>query len=238
MRQFYISLSGVNLDKSTFRDIEELQRAPDWRQSARYLDRVRELLDRIPPVERDVLELYYFQGKRQDVIGRLLGLSQQAVSHRLHAAYRRIIFMLQQTDVAADQMASDLAELIPNAFTVSVLCDFAGTSSQTVTAKRLGVPQQRVCWHLNAGLRVLRASAYLDAVFYTQYFEDLRKHRNILREVLAGRRKKVTYGDAHRYATFARGTAAAYRGTAGGPNADRAAADAADGENQGDAVSA
>jgi predicted transcriptional regulator len=210
-RHFLLSLTDVNLDRSSFRDMDTLQRAPDWRFGARFLDRVQPLLDRVPPVERDVVELYYWAGKKQDVIGRLLGLSQQAVSHRLHSAYRRIIFMLQQQEVAPGQMATDLRRLIPNAFTVKVLCDFAATSSQTVTAKRLGVPQQRICWHLNAGLKVLRESDDLDAVFYVTYFEDLRKNRNILREVLAGRRKKpVREGETDRYAHYARGPARSY----------------------------
>ena len=213
-RHFYVSLTDLN-SEAAIRPYEDLHRDADWRQSARYLERIRPLLDRIPPIERDVLSLYYFQGKRQDVIGRLLGLSQQAVSHRLHAAHRRIIFMLQQVDVTPEQMAVDLLALLPNPFTVKVLCDFAVTSSQTVTAKRLKVPQQRVCWHLNAGLRTLRASPYIDGAFYTQYFEDLRRHRNILREVLAGRRKQVPDGSHVRYAPYARGAASSYSREAG-----------------------
>jgi hypothetical protein len=217
---FLLSLSDVNLDRSQFREMETLHREPDWRFAAKFLDRVRLLLDRVPPVERDVVELYYWGNKKQDVIGRMLGLSQQAVSHRLHSAYRRIIFMLQQQEVAPAQMHADLTLLIPNPFTVRVLCDFATTSSQTVTAQRLGVPQQRICWHLNAGLKVLRESQELDAVFYVTYFEDLRRHRNILREVLAGRRKKqVTDGETDRYAHYARGPARSYCGGGGGAGA-------------------
>jgi hypothetical protein len=82
------------------------------------------------------------------------------------------------------------------------------------------VPQQRICWHLNAGLKVLRESQELDAVFYVTYFEDLRRHRNILREVLAGRRKKqVTDGETDRYAHYARGPARSYCGGGGGAGA-------------------
>lgn len=192
--------------------MEDLQRELDWRYGANFLDRVRTLLDRIPPVERDVVELYYWGNKKQDVIGRILDLSQQAVSHRLHSAYRRIIFMLQQSEVDPAQMHRDLALLIANNFTVRVLCDFAETSSQTVTAKRLSVPQQRICWHLNAGLQTLRDSHDMDAVFYVQYFENLRKNRNILREVLAGRRKKqVPDGQVDKYTHLARGAACSYR---------------------------
>ena len=211
-RHFLLSLSDVNLDRSAFRDFDELQRELDWRYGANFLDRVHAVLDRIPPVERDVVQLYFWGNKKQDVIGRLLDLSQQAVSHRLHSAFRRIIFMLEQAEVTPEQMRADLSLLIANNFTVKVLCDFAETSSQTVTAKRLNVPQQRICWHLTAGLQTLRDSLDMDAVFYVQYFENLRKNRNILREVLAGRRKKrVPDTQVHRYTEFARGAACSYR---------------------------
>lgn len=214
MRKFLLSLSDLNMDRSSFRQMQDLHRELDWRTGANYLPRLRAMLDRIPPVERDVIELYYFHDKKQDVIARMLNLSQQAVSHRLHSAYRRIIFMLEQPEVDPVQMQRDLSALIANEFTVRVLCDFATTSSQTVTARRLGVPQQRICWHLNAGLKVLSESAAMDAVFYVKYFEDLRSHRNILREVLAGRRKRSDDGEASRYAQYSRGSAASYGTTA------------------------
>jgi hypothetical protein len=122
--------------------------------------------------------------------------------------------MLYQPEVDCAQMRKDLLALVPNPFTVDVLCDFAKTSSQTLTARRLRVPQQRVCWHLNAGLKALKdAELALDAAFYVQYFQHLRQNRNILREVLAGRRKKVeSNGEQTQYAQFARGPAYGYAG--------------------------
>jgi hypothetical protein len=79
-----------------------------------------------------------------------------------------------------------------------------------MTAKRLNVPQQRICWHLNSGIRLLRESFSVDAAFYMQYFLNLRKNRNILREVLAGRRKRVESGEEVKYAQYARGPACSY----------------------------
>jgi hypothetical protein len=211
-RRFLLSLSEWNLDYALVRTFPDLYREEDWRVQAGFVERVKQLLPRIPPVERDVIELYFVLAKKQEVIARMLGLSQQAVSHRLHTAYRRIIFMLYQPEVETGQMRRDLLALLPNPFTVDVLCDFAETSSQTVTAQRLKVPQQRICWHLNAGLKALQESLALDAVFYVQYFQSLREHRNILREVLAGRRKKVDRAEETQYASYSRGPAYGYAG--------------------------
>lgn len=205
-KRFLISLSDWNLDQSQFRrTLPDLYREEDWRASAGFVDRIKELLPRIPPIERDVIELYFVFCKKQDVIARMLGLTQQAVSHRLHTAYRRIIFLLHQPEVEMAQMKLDLERLIPHPFTVTVLCDFAVTSSQTETAKRLGVPQQRVCWYLNAGLEILEESFSVDAAFYLQYFMNLRQHR----EVLTGRRKRADDGEVL-YPQFARGPAGGY----------------------------
>lgn len=150
---------------------------------------------RLPPLERDVTELYYGletgKPKRQQAIADLLGISQQAVSHRLYNAFKRIDFMLKQPEVSPEKMRADLAAELTNPFTVDVLCDFANTSSQTATAATLKVSQQRICWHLNSAIKLLKQSSSLEALFYVEYFENLMRNRNILREVLAGRRRKT-----------------------------------------------
>src|SRR5882672_4357831 len=98
MRKFLVSLSGINLERSQFRDWDELLRAPDWRQRAKFLDRLRSFIERVPPLEQDVIDLYFFRNKRQEVIASILGISQQAVSHRMYSAFRRITFMMAQPE--------------------------------------------------------------------------------------------------------------------------------------------
>lgn len=183
MRKFLVSLTDLNEDRMQFRDWGTLLRDPDWRQRARFLDRLRALLERIPPVERDIIELHFFKGKTQEMIARLLGVTQQAVSHRMYTAFRRITFMLEQPDVSRDQMHADLTVMITNPTTVAVLCDFALTSSQTATARNVGLPQQRVNWHLMAGMKALQQQPTVDGFFYSLYFGALMEHKNILRDV-------------------------------------------------------
>lgn len=177
--KFFVSLSDLNLDRTVVRDWADLRREPDWRCRARFLDRILTLLPKLPPAERDVIELYFAHGKRQETIARLLQISQQAVSHRLYTAYRRIGFLLGQPDVTPEQMRADLGMLLANPFGVDVLCSFAATGNQTETARRLGVPQQRVCWHLQASLRALRESRSFDAMFYVALFERLLQRRTL-----------------------------------------------------------
>lgn len=184
----HIHVNDYNLDKAPVRSWDDLKRDPDWRGDARFLDRLYALLDRIPAVERDVIELYFYKGKKQQEIARMLGLSQQTVSHRMYLAFRRIMFMMHQPEVSPAQMRADLGSLLKNPLTVEVLCSFAQTSSQTATAAKLGVIQQRVCRHLNAAITRLRKAISLDSLFYVCYFERLMAHRNILHEVPGLRR--------------------------------------------------
>lgn len=194
-KHFLLSLTDLNLDRITVKDWKNLLRDPDWKLRAQLLEKIKVFLTRLPALERDVVELYYGletgKPKKQEVIAQLLGISQQAVSHRLYNAFKRIDFMLKQPEIDPEKMRQDLSAELTNVFTVNVLCDFAFTSSQTATAKKLGVSQQRVCWHLNSAIRLLKESGSIESLFYIEYFENLMRNRNILREVLAGRRRKV-----------------------------------------------
>lgn len=178
-------------------------RDPDWRQQARFRERLNTFIERLPALERDVIDLYFVKGKRQEVIARLLGISQQAVSHRMYSAFRRITFMMAQPEITPEQMRADLTALLPkSAFAVDVLCDFAVTSNQTATARNLKVPQQKVCWHLNAALRNLRKLVTVDALFYVNFFERLLSHRSILREILAKQPRVTEMTDVEKKRAF------------------------------------
>lgn len=191
MGRFLLSFDEFNLDRGHHRQWQSLFREPDFRLSGNFLERIKGMVEKLPPIEQDVIELYYFTkpSKKQEDIALLLGVSQQTVSHRLRCAFRRMKFLLAQPEVEARRMRIDLESLFTNKFTVDVFCSFAVTSSQTVTASRLNCSQQRVCWHLNTGMNSLRQENSIDSAFYSHYFQTLMSNRNILREVLAGRKK-------------------------------------------------
>lgn len=182
---FYTQLSLLDLDVTRGRGWHNLLRTPDWRQKAKLLDRIRVLLAKLPPAEQDVIELYFFRGLSQEVIASLLGVSQQAVSHRMYKAFRRLIFLFNHPDVPPDRIREDLRLLVPPQV-LGTFCDFAHTSSQAETARRTGVPIATVNSHLMSGIRAMRKHGSVDALFYMAYFSDLLKNHNILREVRRG----------------------------------------------------
>jgi hypothetical protein len=175
----------LDLDVTRGRGWHNLMRTPDWRQKARLLDRIRTLLERLPPAEQDVIDLYFFKGMSQEVIASLLDVTQQAVSHRMYKAFRRLIFLFNHPDIAPDRLREDMRLLVPP-HVLATFCDFAQTSSQAETARRTGVPIATVNSHLMTGIRLLRKHGSVDALFYMAYFSDLLTHHNILREVCRG----------------------------------------------------
>jgi hypothetical protein len=182
MGRFLVPLSDVNLDRHTFKSFLDLYREPDWRARANFMGRLHALLERLPPTERDAIELYFFQGKRQQVISRVLGLTQQAVSMRIRTALRRVLFLLDLPNADPDQMRHDLYRIFPKKLvTAKVLCDFAHTTCQAETARRTGLTQGLVHFHLSQGMRLLQRHDSVDALFYSAYFGSLLQRPNILR---------------------------------------------------------
>lgn len=174
-----ISLSDIDLERKHYQTLTVKEE--DWRCRAGFLDRLREVLHRLPEVEQDVVELYFYDGKRQESIARILGVTQQAVSHRLLSAVRRLTFLLEQPRVDPEQMRRDLRGVDLTDATVDVLCDFASTASPSVTARNLGIHQQRVITLISATLVKLREQSSVDALFYADFFGKLFAGRNILR---------------------------------------------------------
>lgn len=174
-----VSLSLFNLDATRLASWEDAFRGLSRARSA-LRARVEELLQHVHPIERDIIELYYFQGVSQTGISAIIGVTQQAVSHRLRSAFRRLIFLLEQPEIPATQMREDLQTLVghlPRA--VDVLCDYARTSSQLATASNLGLSQQRVSEIFTGALDVLDAHPSLDAICYTAYFRRMLEHKNV-----------------------------------------------------------
>lgn len=175
----HVSLSLFNLDATRLSSWEDTLRSLSRSNNA-LRARVEDLLRYVHPVERDIIELYYFQGVTQEAISTVIGVSQQAVSHRLRSAFRRLVFLIERPDITPEQMAADLTMLVgdqPRA--VEVLCDYAVTSSQLATAQRLGLSQQRVSEVFTAALASLDAQRSLDAILYSDYFRRLTQHKNV-----------------------------------------------------------
>ena len=73
--------------------------------------RVIRLLDKLPPIEADWVQLFFFDRWSQDTIAALFNVSQPTVCYRLRRAEQRLRFLLSIPDgVDADRVCEDVLE--------------------------------------------------------------------------------------------------------------------------------
>lgn len=110
--------------------------------SAALLEQVRGYLDRLPPFEADVVDLYFFNHKSQQDIADFFSVSQPTVCYRLRKAIERIQFLLQiPVGVREATLKRDLRKVIPEPVNLNILATLWSTTCQSEAAKRLGVTQ-------------------------------------------------------------------------------------------------
>lgn len=179
-----VSLSEIDTESMLLRSCTELARPVDA-AFAGQLYRVQELICRIPAIERDVIELHFFKSKSQEQIGIMLGLTQQAVSHRMRRGMARLSFLLDHPELTVSKVRRDLRVVWPDApdSMAQLLVHFSRTSSQTDTARHLKQPQQFVRRHLAAAVHRFKKNADPVSDRYLILLTRLLAHRSILCDV-------------------------------------------------------
>lgn len=143
------------------------------------LERVKEVLSRIPPREADFVELYYFQQKRQTDIAHIFGVSQPTVCYRLQRAAERIKFLLQLPPFDAVEAKHLMSETLNDPIDVDIMLLMHQTTCQSDVAKLLNVSQGFVRHRFIRSVSRLRLAGHVDlADAYTLIGSNL----NILRE--------------------------------------------------------
>lgn len=178
---YELSLTGINMDAVHLRSWIELVKSADD-QTAERLSRVEELLKRIPPVERDVIELHFFANKSQEQVGEMLGLTQQAVSLRLKRAKERLAFLLDHPRLTADEIKRDFRRLWPKAPVMlpRMLAHYFSSSSQVDTAAYLDVNPRFVRRCLREAEGRLAGQPGETAAMYLRLLVRVRENRAIL----------------------------------------------------------
>lgn len=106
-------------------------------------DLVEPYLPRIPPRESDLITLYFRDHMKQEQIARLFGITQAAVSYRLHRGIKRIQFLRTIPELEEDIFQRELGPK----FTVQdmeILWRMYETTCQSAIAKEMGLTQGRV----------------------------------------------------------------------------------------------
>lgn len=100
-------------------------------------------LDRIPPREADLIEKYYRDRMKQEQIAKLFGITQAAVSYRLHRGIRRIQFLRTIPELDRDQFELELGPKFSDQDR-EILWRMYETTCQSEIAKQMNLTQGRV----------------------------------------------------------------------------------------------
>lgn len=150
-------------------------------ESERLLQKVREIMDSIPLIEADILDLYYFKKMNQTNIARIFNVSQPTVHYRLQRAARRIQFLLAMPDVDRVQMKEDLHNVLDDPLDVEIMMKMDRTTCQSEVAKEVGVTQGFVRHRFLRSIEKMKKFEGMEV--YLQIFEAICSNPNILREV-------------------------------------------------------
>lgn len=145
------------------------------------IERVRKILDRLPVIEADFIDLYFFRHLRQTDIAAIFGVSQPTVCYRLQRAIQRIKYLLEVPKVDEDTLRSDLRRFFTDPTDIEILVLMYETTCQSETAKRLGVTQGFVRHRFVRSTK--RMNTHPSMRFYGEVFTVVSDNLNLLREV-------------------------------------------------------
>jgi len=145
------------------------------------MEKVRTMLDMLPPVEADFVEMYFFKHIKQTDIASIFGVSQPTVCYRLYRAIDRIKFLLALPKVDVEQMRKDLSRFMSDPMDIDIMMYMYETTCQSESAKRLGVSQGLVRHRFIRSIKKMQKIESMQ--FYSEIFSMIAANLNIMREV-------------------------------------------------------
>lgn len=169
----YATEDGLAFLGSIFTDPDE--------DSLKVIEKIREIMDALPPVEADFIDLYFFRQLKQIDIATIFGVSQPTVCYRLQRAATRIKFLLDMPFVDTSKMRLDISGFLSDPIDVNILMLMFDTTCQSEVAKRLGVTQGFVRHRFVRSINRMMNCETMAA--YATLFSLIAENLNVLREV-------------------------------------------------------
>lgn len=145
------------------------------------ISKVKNIMESLPPIEYDFIDLYFFRHMKQTDIASIFGVSQPTVCYRLQRGINRIKFLLQLPHVDIDDMRRDLSRFLSDPMDIDIMVYMYDTTCQSEAANRLGVSQGLVRHRFIRTIDRLQRNEAM--VFYADLFATISRNLNILREV-------------------------------------------------------
>ena len=148
-----------------------------------HLDRVRAVLDELPPSEYDFIDLYYFKRLKQTDIAAIFQVSQPTVCYRLQRASMRIrvLLSMKNTGVEVDEAVMAAANLLHDPLDGKIMELLMETACQSQTATMLNVSQGLVRHrYVRAIKKMTTTPGYKN---YGEFFDIFGRSLSLIREM-------------------------------------------------------
>ena len=114
----------------------------DWKTPR--LNKIRDVLNRLPDRETDLIKLYFFRDKKQTDIAEIFGITQAAVSYRIKRALSRIRFLVDMPNLDKFDVYEILIDIMPEKLDAEIFREMYESTCQSEVAERLDITQGRV----------------------------------------------------------------------------------------------
>lgn len=194
---FVFSVDPSELDRFAAPEPEEGETEDEEKEDTRrrIADTLsEEFLARIPPREADLLTMYFFDGKKQQELATVFGVTQAAISYRMQRALKRLKFLHSVPILTEEGIRRDLAGVCVagsprrQGIDVEILVGMWKTACQSLVARQLHLSQGRVrhrFWRVTTLLEKLAAKDPERYGPYAEYFRAIisAKAFNITRQI-------------------------------------------------------
>ncbi len=143
------------------------------------LERVKDLLELLPPREADFLELYFFKRIRQTAIADLFNVSQPTVCYRLQRGTARLRYLVDMPAFEIEEMEEVLKKVVPEEIDVKIMIGMVQTTCQSDVARELNTSQGFVRHRFLRTIERLERMGGMET--YVKIFRLVEKNLNILK---------------------------------------------------------
>jgi DNA-directed RNA polymerase specialized sigma subunit len=142
------------------------------------LEKLKDIVNRLPNIEHDFINLYYFRKVRQVNIAEIFQVSQPMVCYRLKKAIERIKFLLSMPELTASQIRADLKPIFKAEKDIEIIVLMYKTTCESRVAEILGTSQSFVRHRFLRAIQTLKT----ENQYYYNLMDKIMENLNILKD--------------------------------------------------------
>jgi len=149
-------------------------------ESKERLVMVLDLMERISPIEADMIELHLLKGVSQAMLGKIFGYTQPNVHYRVERGKKRLKALLEVPVIDPDEIRKRLSGFISDEKDIEVMVLIYQYSSQSKVALLIGESQGKVRYRFLRCLKSLSMSEINKDLYFL--YKIVEKNLTLLRK--------------------------------------------------------